>query len=129
MRRLLPLYVTAIFAGPGLDGVAPVFRHFGRWTVTKTNDPWMNRLPQPIVVEVHPEGKFTAGPRIWGTFAMDSTDKGFAVDMVMWDLSILTRRYTLVPLDPRRILLFPIHREARFYLLEKTNDALVRRPV
>lgn len=118
------IYLTALFAAPPPSTVCDVFRHYGRWKIIETNDPILSYYKEPVVVQVHPKGNFhvlgTPHVRVWGSFQLLDQDHGFAVDMAMWNMTILRKRYFILPLDPTHVHLSPELRPTRYYILEKS---------
>lgn len=78
----------------------------GIWEVMESNDPLVDRLSHPRLVEIR-AGRFHIGRAIFGTFAVEPSlpSEGIRVSMTMYGVRWLKKVYTLEPMGRDRIAL------------------------
>ena len=78
----------------------------GIWEVMESNDPLVDRLSHPRLVEIRP-GRFRIGKAIFGNFAVEPSlpSEGIRVSMTMYGVRWLKKVYILEPLGADRIAL------------------------
>jgi hypothetical protein len=97
---------------------SPAMTHDGVWEVMESNDPLVDRLSHPRLVEIRP-GRFRIGKAIFGTFAVEPSlpSEGIRVSMSMYGVRWLKKVYILEPLDVNRIALRGTGSRASVYYL------------
>lgn len=78
----------------------------GIWEVMESNDPLVDRLSHPRLVEIG-QGRFNIGKAIFGKFAIEPSlpSEGIRVSMTMYGVKWLKKVYILEPLGVDRIAL------------------------
>lgn len=111
-----------------------VMNHYGNWEVVQSNDPLVQQLPTPCIVEITP-GKFRIGRKVFGGFRLESVSPsdcsseavlggGILVSMTMYNIGFLKKMYSLVPMDPDRMALFGTgSHKSIYYILQRIHPA------
>ena len=101
----------------------------GKWAIVQSNDPLVEALPGPRVVDIVP-GSFRIGAKVFGSFDLlpdppKGEPKGVYVSMTMYNIGLFKRVYNMVPLDPHRLALFGVGKRRQvYYILER----IVKKP-
>ena len=93
----------------------------GRWEVIDSNDPLVNRLAHPRIVEILPSS-FRIGKNIFGSFKIEPSPPsgGIHVSMTMYGIRWLKKIYVLEPLEVDRMALFGTgSRASTYYILRR----------
>ncbi len=102
--------------------------HYGKFEIVRSNDPKVNLLPAPVVVDIQP-GRFNIlGAAVHGSFRFEpelsSQRQGIFVSMTPFCIRLLRETYQMVPLATDRLGLFGQGRhKSRYYILERSSSS------
>lgn len=102
---------------------APAMNQYGRWEIVQSNDPLVQGLPPPRIVDIAP-GRFSIPNKVFGGFRFEPSpspeDNRVYVSMTMFNMRIFKKTYLLVPMDPDRMALFGTgSAKDIYYILER----------
>lgn len=108
---------------------ARAFQQYGHWEILQSNDPLVDSLAPPRIVQITP-GKFRIGALVFGSFEFVHEDDGSTpaasgvhVQMSLYNLRMLRRVYRVVPTGTDRMAFFGADHDNHdiMYLLQRVK--------